>query len=72
MRISRLMILGLVAYVGARIMRDRQHLALPAPPRGRRQRETGTNSTPSRPSDWDMVDERDDESFPASDPPGTY
>jgi hypothetical protein len=35
-----------------------------------RQAELRRKSKPA--GDWDMVDERSNESFPASDPPGTY
>lgn len=35
-------------------------------------RPAGPKAMKDRPKEWDMVDERADESFPASDPPGTY
>ncbi|MGX0878226.1 NADH:ubiquinone oxidoreductase subunit 3 (subunit A) [Roseovarius sp. MBR-154] len=35
-------------------------------------RPAGPETMEDRPRSWDMVDERADESFPASDPPGTY
>ncbi len=35
-------------------------------------RTAGRKEMSDPPRDWDMTDERSDESFPASDPPGTY
>lgn len=35
-------------------------------------RAAGPEAMRDKPASWDMVDERADESFPASDPPGTY
>ncbi|WP_425434917.1 hypothetical protein [Natronohydrobacter thiooxidans] len=35
-------------------------------------RDAGRREMKAPPKDWDMVDERGDESFPASDPPGNY
>ena len=35
-------------------------------------RNAGPDSMRDRPADWSKTDEASDESFPASDPPGTY
>lgn len=35
-------------------------------------RQAGTREMKDPPRDWDDIDERVDESFPASDPPGKY
>ena len=35
-------------------------------------RNAGPEAMRSDPPQWDMVDEASDESFPSSDPPGTY
>ena len=39
---------------------------------GRGIRDAGPREMRDPPKDWDGVDERSDESFPASDPPATY
>lgn len=42
-------------------------------PQGHRYvRPAGRREMSAPPRDWDSVDEAGDESFPASDPPGTY
>ncbi|MEY4983078.1 MAG: hypothetical protein RIR62_1344 [Pseudomonadota bacterium] len=35
-------------------------------------RAAGPENMETPPEDWDSVDQQSDESFPASDPPGTY
>ncbi|WP_295043001.1 hypothetical protein [uncultured Paracoccus sp.] len=44
----------------------------PAPTGPRYVRPAGVREMSAPPRDWDRVDEAGDESFPASDPPGTY
>lgn len=39
---------------------------------GRELRPAGPDQMRDPPPDWSATDERSDESFPASDPPGTY
>lgn len=46
--------------------------ALPLPSRLPSVRDAEPSAMRHPPSQWDRVDERGDESFPASDPPGTY
>ncbi len=59
---------GVLAY---RAMKKRQHQdgQLQASPQVR---DAGPESMRDQPAQWGRTDERADESFPASDPPGTY
>lgn len=41
-------------------------------PTGQKVRVAGPSEMRDPPTDWTEIDERSDESFPASDPPGTY
>ncbi|MDT1062349.1 hypothetical protein RM190_10790 [Paracoccus sp. CPCC 101403] len=43
-----------------------------ATPRLEKVRDSGPEAMRETPSDWDMVDEQADQSFPASDPPANY
>ncbi|MDX5402395.1 MAG: hypothetical protein LPJ93_08365 [Rhodobacterales bacterium] len=58
---------------GPRLGRRMGHRMATPPPMGPDPvRPAGPQEMRDRPASWDMVDERADESFPASDPPGTY
>jgi hypothetical protein len=60
--------LGLVALYALAALGRRGAAAAPARP----VRDAGPEAMHSPPRKWDVVDERADESFPASDPPGNY
>lgn len=76
MSIRKLVVLGLVSYAltkffGSPDQRPRQITNRSrTPSAGVRQAGPGAMRNPPR--DWDATDERLDESFPASDPPGRY
>jgi hypothetical protein len=64
--------LGLYAVTARLIPRLGRRLATPPAMATDPVRASGPDEMRDRPASWDMVDERADESFPASDPPGTY
>ena len=64
--------LGLYAVTARLIPRLGRKLAAPPAMATDPVRASGPDEMRDRPASWDMVDERADESFPASDPPGTY
>jgi hypothetical protein len=70
--LRRILMLLLLGYFVSKVLDEHD---------GGRSRVTGRRAMPQRDRKrrtrkparkWDMVDERSDESFPASDPPGTY
>lgn len=73
MFMRKILIMGLVGYAISRAFShpDRGDGRL-RPPRARGIRQSGPREMKDPPRDWDLTDERSDESFPASDPPGNY
>jgi hypothetical protein len=75
MFMRKILIMGLVGYALGRVFsRPRPGAARPLPARDRAPgiRQSGPREMKDPPRDWDLTDERSDESFPASDPPGNY
>lgn len=64
--------LGLYAVTAGLIPRLGRKLATPPRMTADTVRASGPDEMRDKPASWDMIDERADESFPASDPPGTY
>ncbi|MWD27947.1 hypothetical protein E0K89_010720 [Aquicoccus sp. SCR17] len=68
-------VLARAVWQGQRLVTDapeRQSARLPADHRPQEVRQAGREEMKNPPRHWDRVDEIADESFPASDPPGTY
>lgn len=66
-------IYAVMSRLGPRLGRRMSHRMATPPRMGADPvRPAGPQAMRDRPAAWDMVDERADESFPASDPPGTY
>jgi len=79
MFMRKILIMGLVGYVLSKVFAHPDRGAARSVPRSipRRARAPGIRQSGPRemkdpPRDWDLTDERSDESFPASDPPGNY
>ncbi|WP_333826416.1 hypothetical protein [Pararhodobacter sp.] len=75
MLIRRLMIAALIAYTVLEALAQRSRRLAQERASGTPEpdvRQAGRRAMKDPPRDWDMTDERADESFPASDPPGTY
>ena len=75
--IHKLLMLGLAGYALSRAFDrfdagGRRSSRRISPPHGRDVRAAGPREMKNPPRHWDMTDERNDESFPASDPPGNY
>ena len=70
MSLTRSLVLLALGALGASLLILRAPAA-PAPPIPR-VRDAGPEAMRLRPMGWDLTDETADESFPASDPPGTY
>ena len=75
--IRKLLLLGLAGYALSRAFdrpdaRGRRYAGRVSRPHSRDVRAAGTREMKNPPRHWDMTDERTDESFPASDPPGNY
>jgi hypothetical protein len=69
--LRKLVMLVLLGYFVSKVMEKRERRAGMTGARPtNRQAELRRRGKPA--GDWDMVDERSNESFPASDPPGTY
>jgi hypothetical protein len=69
--LRKLVMLVLLGYFVSKVMEKRERRAGMTGARPtNRQAELRRRGKPA--GDWDMVDERSNESFPANDPPGTY
>ncbi|MDD7972791.1 hypothetical protein [Roseinatronobacter alkalisoli] len=71
MQIRNLILVCAAGFFAGRATARRAHVGRP-PRKAANIRNAGRRQMTSPPKNWDMVDERSDESFPASDPPGTY
>lgn len=79
MFIRKILIMGLVGFALTKAFARPEHRpgrtpsrSAPARDAASGVRQSGPREMKDPPRDWDLTDERGDESFPASDPPGNY